>query len=180
MKTERWLPVVGYEALYQVSDHGNIRRIGNYSDGRRIPFGRPIKQNRHPVGYFQVTLSDTGIHRRHLVHRLVAHAFLGPCPEGKEVNHKDGCKTHNAIENIEYLTHSENHFHRYRILGQKSIPTIRGSQKANAKLTESSVKIARTRYAEGDISYMTLASSLGVCKKTLMNALKGKTWNHVT
>lgn len=52
-------------------------------------------------------------------HIAVAHAFLGPRPEGKEVNHIDGNKSNNHFSNLEYVTHSENIKHSYDVLGRK-------------------------------------------------------------
>lgn len=115
-----WRSIPEYEGIYDISEMGEVRRIAGYSDGRKIPYGRPVKSRRHSVGYRSITLSKDGITRRFLVHRLVAPAFFGPIPAGKEINHRDGDKTNNHISNLEYMTHSENHFHRYRVLGQKS------------------------------------------------------------
>lgn len=111
--TERWLPVVGYEGLYAVSDLGRIKRVPHLVE-RRNRFGpfayvvserllsKRIKRN----GYEQVNLYKDGIMRSLLVHRLVMSAFVGP--SRLEVNHKNEIKTDNRLSNLEYVTSSEN------------------------------------------------------------------------
>jgi hypothetical protein len=93
---ENWLPVVGFEG-YEISDLGNVR-------GK---FGRILKPGANTDGYHFVGLyGDTK--KQVLVHRLVAAAFLGPCPAGHEVDHHNDIRTDNRLANLKYLTHSEN------------------------------------------------------------------------
>jgi len=96
---EAWLSVVGYEGLYSVSSLG---RVYSYylKDLRRL------KLNKN--GRIQVTLSANGKARTWNVHKLVADAFLGPCPPGQEVRHKDGDETNNVATNLEYGTRGDN------------------------------------------------------------------------
>lgn len=114
-----WRPVVGFEALYEVSDQGEVRRTGKAhksgkgrGGGARI--GRLIKPQPHRGGYLAVQLWRHGKLHRPLLHRVVAAAFLGPCPDGKEVNHVDGVKANNRASNLEYVDRSENMLHAYR------------------------------------------------------------------
>jgi len=52
-----------------------------------------------------VTLSSDGFQKKYTVHNLVADAFLGECPAGHEIRHRDGDSTHNELSNLEYITH---------------------------------------------------------------------------
>jgi hypothetical protein len=84
------------EGGYEVSDEGQVRN----SRGWILKPG-----NQH--GYHSVILCTT--EKKHVyVHRLVAETFLGPCPEGKEVDHKNNIRNDNRLENLQYLTHGEN------------------------------------------------------------------------
>lgn len=99
---ELWKDVPGYEGFYQVSSLGRIAR------GGRV---RKLKKDHR--GYFVLTLCKKGIEKDWKIHRLVALAFL-PNPEGKRVvNHIDGDKLNNRVENLEWATHSENMMHAY-------------------------------------------------------------------
>lgn len=99
-----WKDIKGYEGLYQVSDEGNIRRI--YKDGKT-----KLLKNRPSANYYTVCLSDKCQKKTCAVHRLVAETFLDK-PEGKtEVNHKDGNKLNNRVENLEWVTQRENCLH---------------------------------------------------------------------
>ena len=114
-----WRPVVGFESLYEVSDTGEVRRIGKAhrcgkGRGGSARLGRPIKPQKHRGGYLAVQLWRLGKMHRPLLHRVVAAAFIGPCPEGMEVNHIDGVKTNNAASNLEYVDRSQNMLHAYR------------------------------------------------------------------
>lgn len=108
---ETWLPVAKSIGLYSVSNIGNVRSHIGMSGGRIL---KPSLIGR---GYYQVHLNiKTHVYDR-LVHRLVAEAFIGPCPKGKEVNHKNGNRRDNRVENLEYVTHRENLLHARDVLG---------------------------------------------------------------
>lgn len=76
---------------------------------------RELSQCNSATGYMQTRFTRDGKAKSCLVHRVVAEAFLGPCPEGKEVNHKDGDRKNNKIDNLEYLTRSENMLHAVKL-----------------------------------------------------------------
>lgn len=99
----QWLPVPGYERLYQVSDDGQV-----LSAPRPRTRGGLLKQFDDGHGYPHVTLTRNGIQRRFGVHQLVALAFIGPCPEGREVRHLDGNPANRNASNLAYGTHGEN------------------------------------------------------------------------
>jgi hypothetical protein len=96
--TERWLPVVGFEGLYEVSDLGRVK-----SHRRGAP--RILRPGPSNYGHLSVVL---GRGNTRMVHRLVLEAFAGPCPRGHESLHGDGGPTDNKLSNLRWGTRTEN------------------------------------------------------------------------
>jgi hypothetical protein len=118
---EIWKPVAGYEDAYEVSSLGNVRSCDrliskpNRWGGTNTHWlrGRILKAHDNGCGYLAVSLSVEGLRVGKLVHRLVAEAFLPFAPDRPFVNHIDGDKRNNALENLEWCTRSENMQHAY-------------------------------------------------------------------
>lgn len=114
---EMWRPVFGYEGIYEVSNIGNVRSLdrqvlsGDRTINRK---GKQLKHIEDKHGYVYVCLAKEGIQHQRFIHVLVAEAFLSK-PEIKvEVNHKDGDKRNNTVDNLEWVTHEENIAHSFR------------------------------------------------------------------
>ena len=134
---EQWKQVVGYEGVYSVSNLGRVRRDATCT-------GKPRSRILHGYieahGYRVIALSANRATRLVKAHRLVADAFLGECPDGLQINHKDGDKSNNAVNNLEYVTPSKNIQHAYDELGDMG----------NRKRTPPSVVLAmRKRHEDG-------------------------------
>lgn len=119
MKNEIWKDIAGYEGYYQVSNFGRVKSLqrtvitGKYSCPvvlkERI---LTVSKNKHGYGY--VMLASNGTSKSFAVHRLVIKSFILN-PENKpQVNHIDGIKTHNELENLEWATNSENQLHAHK------------------------------------------------------------------
>lgn len=108
--TEIWKQVKGFP-LYEVS---NLGRVKSKHHSKRHPNGGLIIGCKTSSGYLKVFLSDgKGNQKQQSVHRLVAQAFI-PNPSGKlTINHKDGNKTNNSVDNLEWSTYSENIRHAF-------------------------------------------------------------------
>ena len=116
MKKEYWKPVVEYEGLYMVSNWGRVKSFDTYRKGIngsvRFYKGRILKPKTNTHGYFQVDLYKNGKKKIHLVHRLVAEAFIEIPEELKhlkgtrylQVNHKDENKQNNNVNNLEWCS----------------------------------------------------------------------------
>lgn len=128
---EIWKEIPGYEGYFEVSNLGNFR-----SKDRKVPYrngqmrnypGKPLKTELTRDGYTRITLMKDAIKKRYMCHRLVALAFI-PNPNNLEqVNHKDGVRNNNCVDNLEWCTNTENQRHAYNVLGK----TMKG--KTNSK-----------------------------------------------
>ena len=100
---EEWRPVVGFETCYLVSNLGKVKKSN----------GDVLKEYVTPDGYIQVTLysKKTKVSKCATVHRIVAEAYLPTWNPNLEVNHKDGVKSNNCVDNLEMVTHQENMDH---------------------------------------------------------------------
>ena len=120
---EIWKDVVGYEGVYEVSNMGRVKRVGKYRNQCAEWDSNHILRPGHKDNeYLFVNLSKEGKNKIKYVHRLVAEAFL-PNPKNKAtVNHIDGDRTNNVVENLEWATYKENNNHSLYVLGnEKSV-----------------------------------------------------------
>jgi len=178
---ERWKDIDGYEDLYQVSNMGRIRSLARVinKDSQRWNATRShyyqgkILSPRNTNGYYKVSLRRNGETHQYLIHRLVADAFI-PNPENKpEINHKDGNKTNNLSNNLEWVTSSENHLHAFTI-GLKE--RLAGEKNGNAKVNEFQVRVLRKAT---DLENIEIAEIFGLSNTTVCNIRKHRAWKHI-
>jgi len=163
MLTE-WRPVVGHEGLYEVSDHGHVRRQGTMC---------AMKTRLSTKGYPSIQLRKDGRRRRHSVHVLVAEAFLGPRPPGLIVNHKDTSKVNNQVSNLEWTTYLENSQHAaaHGLVGGRPMP---GEENGRAKLTVE--QVAEIRLLKGKLGARNIAKKFGVSRSAVQFIHQDKHW----
>jgi hypothetical protein len=161
---ESWLPVEGYEDLYEVSDQGRVRsltvRVANGA-GTRVRNGRVLKQNLTPQGYLTVMLSRDSAQVRVLVSRLVAAAFKGLLP-AQEADHRDGNRRNNTAGNLRPATSGQNHMNtgtpRHNTSGYKGVSWHKARGKWRATLGSKHLGHFDDP-AEGHLMYLVAAVS---------------------
>jgi DNA-binding XRE family transcriptional regulator len=183
-ESEVWLPIAGYEGVYEVSDGGHVRSLPRVVERRwrdriiRQPIrGRilkPVKNN--DDGHYRVQLAKNGKNQNSLVHVLVLETFVGPRPgDSNEWQgcHGDGESANNSLANLRWDTRVGNETdkiaHGTRAEGEKN---------GHARLTGEDVKTIRIRRAAGD-SQGKLAALFGVTRSAIAHIDQGNTWKSI-
>lgn len=170
---EVWRPT--FITKYEVSNLGNVRRIDS---------GRVLKYHDTGKGYFRVCLfAGRGQCHWVMVHVLVARAFIGPCPPGKEVNHKDGNKGNCRARNLEYKTHKKNMEHAV-VNGL----TARGNRHRasthpdsyNRKYSDAVIRRVRREYAKGGFRQVDVGERYGISKSMMSLIIRNEIYKHVS
>lgn len=166
-----WRTIPGHPA-YEIAEDGTIRRAvaGRYKRGAYGP-GRLLRHTVGKHGYPIVNLRDPdGRQRTHLVHRLVALAFLGPPPfEGAWVAHRDDEKTNPHRRNLRWATPAENHADAVA----NGLVKI-GEDHMHAKLSNASVAEIRELHSTGEATQVELARRYGVSKSLVSQIVLGR------
>ena len=129
---EMWRWIKGYENIYQISNYGRVRSVDRFVYCEVSPnklqhlFGKILKQGLNKKGYPIVYLSKDGKQKTITVHRLVALAFIENPLNLPQVNHKDGIKTNNHMDNLEWCTNADNQKHAYDMGLQPSYENSNG------------------------------------------------------
>lgn len=175
---ESWRPVRICPEFYEVSDHGHVRRIGKIAFGKWQHRGGCLRGAVNGNGYLNVVLCFNGKRVNRGIHQLVADAFIGERPAGKEVNHRDSDKLNNHSDNLEYVTKLENMNHAIRA-GRRWVPC--GEACVHAKLSEAAVMAIREEaYAKGrPYGCRDMARRYGVSKCTIRRIVDRVIWKHV-
>ena len=171
--TEEWRDVVGYEGLYSVSNLGRVKRVASWCNSQRMNLEMKIGLDSH--GYHRIGLNRSGVRLRFQLHRIVMAAFVGPIPEGHQVNHINGDKVDNRACNLEYLTQSQNLKHDWRVLKSRN---QNGSKNPSAKLTEEMVLEIRNLRAQG-IAYEAIAARFGMSHWGIQDICYRRRWKHI-
>ena len=171
---EEWKNIKGYEGLYQVSNLGNVKsvdRIIKRSTSEMKLKSKNMSQYIGNSGYPMISLCTNGQCKRHLVHRIVATAFL-PNPLNKAyVNHIDGNKQNSNLENLEWSTPTENSIHAHNH-GLANVG--KGEKHRSAKLTVDKVKYIR----ESSKTIKELSLMFNVSKQAIRDVKMKRSWKH--
>lgn len=166
---EIWKDIVGFEGLYQVSNLGNVKRLFS----KRVLQERLIGRNIDRYGYVKRVLSKEGKMYFFTEHRLVAIAFIDNPNNKATVNHKNGIKTDNRVENLEWHTNSENMSHAI----ETGLKDHKGIKHHKCKLTEEQVlEIRKIGFSQ---TRTALSKKYGVCRNNILGIIRGNNWKHI-
>lgn len=168
--SERWAAVDGWPK-YRVSSAGVVTG----------PRGHPLAGARDKNGYHCIYIGPRKAGALLKVHRAVVSAFVGPIPEGMHVNHKNGVKDDNRVENLEIVTPHQNVLHGYRTLGRqgRNSNPARGVGHSNATFSEADVREMRRLYAAGEKQW-EIAQHFRSSQATVSKIVRREAWAHLT
>jgi len=159
---EIWKDIYNYDGLYAVSNYGKIKNC-------KRNLIRKLQKSKS--GYLSVELNKNGVAKIFRVHRLVAYSFISKTIEENQINHINGIKTDNRVENLEWCTCSENHKHAYKI-GLKS---KKGEKHHMCKLKNNDIFLIRKMYKSG-ILQRNIANTFNVSRQHISAIINFKTW----
>lgn len=124
-----------------------------------------------PSGYLQVRIQRGGIRYHTCAHRLVWRCLVGPIPHGMAINHKNGIKNDNRIDNLEVVTYSENTKHAYRT----GLKDQHGQRNPAATVTDEQVEQIRKLYTGGGYTMKQVGEIVGVTFQYVSSVVRGQT-----
>lgn len=171
MSTEQWKYIEGFKNKYQVSNFGRVRNSRNTL----------MKFQTHRKGYFCVSFCVNSVKRTKKVHRLVAEAFIEN-PENKEqVNHIDGNKKNNHVDNLEWNTPLENVRHAMdnNLWIAEEHYAGKGEKNGFHKLKDYEVLEIRSKFKPRVYTREMLAKEYNVSKHCIKDVITRRSWNHL-
>jgi len=181
MEREIWKPIVGWEGIYSISDAGRMR-----IDCPGLPhavhgIGHVTKASLDTNGYDRKCLCRLGRTKTwKYVHELVAEAFIGARPIGQQINHKNGLKHDNRVENLEYVTPLENVEHSCDVLGNRLMlgHDVKGEKHPMAKLSpENAMQIIALR--KTGKTYKHIGKLFSISASQACAIVKQRSWKHI-
>lgn len=174
MKTkeiEVWVKIVKDGVEFEVSNTGRVRsmsRTVTYVNKKGTVVTRPKKQieyifNTSKAGYYRTTITINSKKIHFNLHSWVAEAFLGPRPKGMVINHKNGIKTDNRPENLEYCTNSQNIQHAF----DTGLNKAKGVNHHNTKLNIHQIEFIKENL--GKMAQRKIAAICGVGEHIVSN-----------
>ena len=166
---EIWKDVVGYEGLYQVSNLGRVKSVITWNGYEYLKKEKIMKPFENKRGYKSIGFTKDGKTITYRLHRIVAQAFI-PNPENKPIiNHKNGVKSDNRVENLEWCTYSENTIHAIKT--GLMVPKKGGQDKRSVSVNQFDKS---GQFIKKWDSISEIKRELNYDKKAIISCCKGK------
>lgn len=176
---EVWKWIEGYEGKYKISNFGRVKSYASryvVNKGFVNQNGHILKSNDNGRGYKYVQLAGNGFRDRRYIHRLVAMNFLKESyKEGLEVNHKDGDKSNNKAENLEWVTSYENVQHAIKT----GLFDQRGSKGRCTHLNDLQATAIKRLYNNKLMTSGEIMKLFDVSRHTVLDISSGKSFNYL-
>jgi len=169
---EIWKDIENYEGLYKISNFGNIKAMPKKA-GFNNRKEKLLKYKINQFGYLTIGLCKNSKRKWFMIHRLIANAFISSIKNKPQVNHKDGNKQNNHIDNLEWCTSSENLKHAFKI----GLRNGNGEKHSQHKLKNEDILWIRKNHQ--DYSRENLSKKYNISKSNLCLIINNKTWNHI-
>lgn len=169
----QWRPIKGYEGYYEVSNTGLVKRMA----GKRCVVERLLSQSVKRTGYCAVLLSKNAKKTYPSVHRLVAEAFISNPHNKSTVNHKNGNKADNSVNNLEWMTLYENLMHAEDL----GLRNQKGEKHHNCILTAEQVLEIKSEVQSSHRirTHKEIGKAYGVTRMTITAIAHNKIWGHL-
>lgn len=176
---EQWKDICDFEGLYQISNHGRVRNVTHtilQKNGRYRTIYSRIMTLHHGSNndYKMIHLHKNNEIFTFLVHRLVASHFISPIPDNMVINHKDGNKCNNHVNNLEIVTQQENIDHSMTT----GLFHFSGEEHYRAKITNAQAEEIRKRYQVGGISQSKLGKLYGLTQNSVFKIIHNLTYKN--
>ena len=175
---EIWKDVQEFKGILQVSNKGRVRTLDRVckakNGGTQISKGMLRKATKDKQGYLKVVLTVNGSIYARRVHRLVATEFISNPMNKPEVNHIDGVKDNNEVNNLEWVTAKENvrHAHANNLIKPFKRRKLKGHDNPSSRFTESQIEEVKRMRFNGSV-YREIAEKFDVSIPTIRNICKG-------
>lgn len=172
--------IKGYKGLYGITEEGQVWSypkswITGSNSMKMTTKGKFIKQRINNKGYLMISLSKNNRSKLKTVHRLIAQTYIPNSLNLPQVNHKNGIKTDNRAENLEWCTNAENHSHGIKL----GLLNQYGENNPSNKLTAKQVHKIRELYATGKYSQQQIANTIKISRENVGLIVRRQRWTHI-